>query len=52
MAEIFNEITDELQTISKLADRPEISAAELKAKFDNDAITLKNAVNKLIKCLR
>lgn len=51
MAEIFNEITDELQTISKLADRPEISAAELKAKFDNDAITLKNAVNKLIELL-
>lgn len=51
MAEIFNGITDELQTISKLADRPEIPAAELKAKFDSDAITLKNAVNKLIELL-
>lgn len=51
MADIFNEIADELETISKLADRPEISAAELKAKFDSDTVTLKNAVNKLIRLL-
>ena len=51
MADIFEPISIDTNTIESLDTRPSISADELKKKFDLDVTTLKNSVNSFIETL-